>query len=206
MSDSISLIVAVVILFLVFRWVLGSNATSATSGTNSRGGATNHRRRNVTPDMVETVKNMFPDVPTAAIQADLAITGSVEITCNKILTNGSLPMPSHIMPRASLQSLDTAAPTSESSSTIPTNNDGLTRRNVSSNAPPSQPNLLERYQVDPASSSTVSAEEPAKVWSQDADSRQQSLLERKKFAIQEARRKFLEKQSKASQPAEGTSS
>jgi coupling of ubiquitin conjugation to ER degradation protein 1 len=41
---------------------------------------------------VEAVKAMFPHIHTAAIQADLALTGSVEATADKILRLGNLPM------------------------------------------------------------------------------------------------------------------
>ena len=35
---------------------------------------------------------MFPDIPTAAIQADLQRTGSVETTVDNALREGSLPL------------------------------------------------------------------------------------------------------------------
>lgn len=38
------------------------------------------------------VRAMFPDVPTAAIQADLQRTGSVETTVDNALRDGGLPM------------------------------------------------------------------------------------------------------------------
>nr|CAG8602560.1 15415_t:CDS:2 [Entrophospora candida] len=51
------------------------------------------RLRHVTPEMIETVHSMFPDIPTAAIKYDLQKTGSVEVTCENILRNNStLPM------------------------------------------------------------------------------------------------------------------
>ncbi|CAJ0874074.1 7651_t:CDS:2 [Entrophospora sp. SA101] len=51
------------------------------------------RLRHVTPEMIETVHSMFPDIPTAAIKYDLQKTGSVEVTCENILkNNSSLPM------------------------------------------------------------------------------------------------------------------
>nr|CAG8438854.1 3634_t:CDS:2 [Entrophospora candida]CAG8470613.1 6487_t:CDS:2 [Entrophospora candida] len=37
------------------------------------------RLRHVTPEMIETVHSMFPDIPTAAIKYDLQKTGSVEL-------------------------------------------------------------------------------------------------------------------------------
>lgn len=38
------------------------------------------------------VRAMFPDVPTAAIQADLQRTGSVETTVDNALRDGGLPL------------------------------------------------------------------------------------------------------------------
>lgn len=38
------------------------------------------------------VRAMFPDIPTAAIQADLARTGSVETTVDNALRDGGLPL------------------------------------------------------------------------------------------------------------------
>lgn len=38
------------------------------------------------------VRAMFPDIPTAAIQADLQRTGSVETTVDNALRDGGLPL------------------------------------------------------------------------------------------------------------------
>lgn len=41
---------------------------------------------------VETVRAMFPNIPSAAIVASLQTTGSVEITIEQVLRDGTLPM------------------------------------------------------------------------------------------------------------------
>jgi coupling of ubiquitin conjugation to ER degradation protein 1 len=41
---------------------------------------------------VETVRAMFPHIPSAAIVASLQTTGSVEITIEQVLRDGTLPM------------------------------------------------------------------------------------------------------------------
>ncbi|CAG8504475.1 17633_t:CDS:2, partial [Acaulospora colombiana] len=95
MNDSISILVAILVIFCVFRWLLGS--TPQQTPVNNRGNITTNdipraRPRPVTPEMVETVCAMFPNIPPAAVQYDLQKTGSVEVTCDNILQNGGLPL------------------------------------------------------------------------------------------------------------------
>lgn len=51
-----------------------------------------YRRFSSHPIQIEMVRAMFPDVPTAAIQADLQRTGSVETTVDNALRDGGLPL------------------------------------------------------------------------------------------------------------------
>jgi coupling of ubiquitin conjugation to ER degradation protein 1 len=44
---------------------------------------------------VETVRGMFPNIPSAAIVASLQTTGSVEITIEHALRDGTLPLVSY---------------------------------------------------------------------------------------------------------------
>ncbi|KAI9294046.1 hypothetical protein K502DRAFT_342721 [Neoconidiobolus thromboides FSU 785] len=205
MAESVSLIVAVVILFLVFRWVLGSN-NNIPGENNGRGGINGVRRRTITPDMVESVKNMFPEVSTAAIQADLALTGSVELTCEKILANGGLPMPEQLLPRTGRTAGDNTTANEINSNTNNNDNslrnrgqtgvntgEGLSRSTNTSNSSADSVNLAEKY-LSNVEESTIA--EPVKEWSNDSEKRQELFLKRKQFMVLEARRKFLENQKK----------
>ncbi|RCI06710.1 hypothetical protein CU098_013912, partial [Rhizopus stolonifer] len=80
MNDSVSILVAVFLILVILRWMLGgsqSNQPHQQLGQRQTGRRPQHR---VTPQMIEMVRAMFPDIPTAAIQADLQRTGSVETT------------------------------------------------------------------------------------------------------------------------------
>ncbi|KAI8072916.1 hypothetical protein BC940DRAFT_316369 [Gongronella butleri] len=134
--------------------------------------------------MVETVRAMFPDIPTAAIQADLQRTGSVETTVDNVLRDGGLPVPVSAVP---------SQPTSPSPSNHATNN-----TTSSSSSRKQHDNLIQRYKLDPAANGAV---EPPKVWEADPTKRQHALQQRKAFMVMQARQKLMDKQKQKEQAA-----
>ncbi|CEP14405.1 hypothetical protein [Parasitella parasitica] len=138
----------------------------------------------VTPQMIEMVRAMFPDIPTAAIQADLQRTGSVETTVDNALRDGGLPLPP---PMASQQ----GSPNSNAQSS------------PNSRKSPSHPNLVQRYKIDVQQDAD---QEPPKVWDANPDKRQEMLRKRKEFMVLQARKKLMEQQRKKQQEGSSTSS
>ncbi|KAL9544856.1 hypothetical protein MBANPS3_007415 [Mucor bainieri] len=139
---------------------------------------TQHR---VTPQMIEMVRAMFPDIPTAAILADLQRTGSVETTVDNALRDGGLPLPS---PMPSQQGSPNSNATNSSSTAS------------SSRKSPSHPNLVQRYKIDVQQNAD---QEPPKVWEASPDKRQEMLRKRKEFMVLQARKKLLEQEQKKKQ-------
>ncbi|KAJ3070866.1 hypothetical protein HK102_006568, partial [Quaeritorhiza haematococci] len=101
MADPITLVISVVILYLFFKYVLGTgqqqanpaarNNAAFTTGRGTTSAAPARPLYRVSPDKVDTVLAMFPHFPRATIEADLARTGSVELTCENILSGALVP-------------------------------------------------------------------------------------------------------------------
>lgn len=127
---------------------------------------------------------MFPDVPTAAIQADLQRTGSVQTTVDNALRDGGLPLVRFvwILINAILNSIQPAPVVSQQGSPNASNSSS----GSSSRKSPSHPNLVQRYKIDVKESS--SSEEPPKVWETSPDKRQEMLRKRKEFMVLQARK------------------
>ncbi|KAI9364666.1 hypothetical protein BD770DRAFT_378715 [Pilaira anomala] len=172
MNDSVSILVAVFLILIALRWMLGGNQSNQQQGPRR----TTMRRpqHRVTPQMIEMVRAMFPDVPTAAIQADLQRTGSVETTVDNALRDGGLPLPAPIVSQQ-------GSPNSNSSSAS------------SSRKSPSHLNLVQRYKLDTQQDQNGS-QEPPKVWESSPDKRQEMLRKRKEFMVLQARKKLMEQQ------------
>ncbi|CAG8559759.1 6592_t:CDS:2 [Paraglomus occultum] len=105
MNDGISILLAFFVIVVVFRWLLASTSDTQTLRRphNTTLDQLRMRPRPVTAEMVETVCAMFPNIPPAAVQYDLQKTGSVEVTCDNILQNGTLPMPPAVVPQQPFQ-------------------------------------------------------------------------------------------------------
>lgn len=56
-------------------------------------------RRSVTPDMIEVVQTLAPNLTIGQIRMDLERTGSVEATVERYLSEGGLPFPEGETPR-----------------------------------------------------------------------------------------------------------
>ncbi|KAI8096755.1 uncharacterized protein BX664DRAFT_65653 [Halteromyces radiatus] len=132
----------------------------------------NRRVHRVTPQMIEMVRSMFPDVPTAAIQADLQRTGSVETTVDNALRDGGLPMPAALANQPGSPSLNNGS-------------------SSSSRKPTTYSSLLQRYKIDAKDLKQDELTEPPKVWEKDADKRQEMLKKRKEFMVLQARNDIL---------------
>ncbi|PWN42304.1 hypothetical protein IE81DRAFT_337469 [Ceraceosorus guamensis] len=105
MQDSLGALLAIGLIWLVFRFAFGSSSSSSSGagrGQAAIGGAApapaqsialRERVNNVPAEMVQTVQTMFPHVSAEAIRYDLVRSGNVEVTCEKILNDGGLPEP-----------------------------------------------------------------------------------------------------------------
>ncbi|KAG0234091.1 hypothetical protein BGW41_001228 [Actinomortierella wolfii] len=152
--------------------------------------------------MIDTVKAMFPHIPVAAIQYDLQKTGSVELTCENVLRDGTLPMPPSSRP---------STPSSASGSTIGRNAGvgsstgaaGSSSTATASGSSTSQNvNLLHRYGLSDHAARNYVPEEPTKEWADTAEKRQQIFKSRKEFMILQARKKLLEEEERKKQEEE----
>ncbi|KAJ3323192.1 hypothetical protein HDU76_013718 [Blyttiomyces sp. JEL0837] len=107
--------------------------------------------------VVDTVLSMFPHFPRRTIEDDLAITGSVEATCDKILSGLLVPPPT---------------PTPEPSS--------------SSTSSKQHTSFLQQVQHDVIESKPL-GEAPKKVWESTAEEREANLRARKEHMVRLAR-------------------
>ncbi|KAF9974434.1 hypothetical protein BGZ73_002176 [Actinomortierella ambigua] len=185
MTDFVSITVAIVIIFMVFRWLSGDTSQPSRQGQTRRAPA-----RHVSPEMIDTVKQMFPHIPTAAIHYDLQKTGSVELTCENVLRDGTLPMPPTPRP---------ATPPSASGSTIGRNagvGSSTSSATASGSSSSQNTSLVHRYGLSEQAARNYVPEEPSKVWADTAEKRQQIFKNRKEFMILQARKKLLEQEQK----------
>ncbi|KAF7303759.1 CUE domain-containing protein [Mycena indigotica] len=129
---------------------------------------------------IDTIHNMFPDIPPENIRYDLLRTGSVELSSNKILERGFLdpPPPAYftLYPRTPEATRAPQSATSTSSA-------------VRHSAP--QPTLIERYNLQSRVKEQESISEldvgGKAVWEDTAAKREASLKERKAQMILAAR-------------------
>ncbi|KAH9855492.1 hypothetical protein C2E23DRAFT_813554 [Lenzites betulinus] len=197
MGEVVNVLVAVAVVVLVVRWATSGSKDS--SGTPSPSAVLGFRPKSVTPEMVETVHGMFPDIPSDNVHYDLLRTGSVQLTSNKILERGFLPAPPPpyytIYPR-------TAAPTAPGQAAAPANNVAA----AGSSKPKKSQNLLARYQLEGRTSGTSIGAAPEEVggkstWEDSAEKREAALRERKARMILAARERLLAQQAKEKEGA-----
>ncbi|KAG0211362.1 hypothetical protein BGX28_008020 [Mortierella sp. GBA30] len=182
MTDFVSITIVIVIIFMVFRWLSasGDGSQPIRQGQNRGRIPTRPQARLVNPEMIETVRAMFPHIPTAAIHYDLQKTGSVEQTCDNILRDGTLPMPPAPRP-----------PTPPAASTSTSSASGSS----SASSPVVNGNLVQRFKLQAAVEKDVVPEEPSKVWADSAEKRQEVFKSRKEFMVLQARKRFLEQEA-----------
>ncbi|KAF9147467.1 hypothetical protein BG015_010903 [Linnemannia schmuckeri] len=196
MTDFVSLTIVIVIIFMVFRWLSASGEDQGPRQGQGRGRIPSRPpARLVNPEMVETVRAMFPHIPTAAIHYDLQKTGSVEQTCDNILRDGTLPMP----PAPRPQTPPTAATTSAAPSGLST---GSSTGSSSGSSHATNGNLVQRFKLQEAAEKNIVPDEPSKVWADSAEKRQEVFKNRKEYMVLQARKRFLEEEARKAKEAE----
>ncbi|KAJ1719431.1 hypothetical protein LPJ53_005807 [Coemansia erecta] len=165
---------------------------------------------------------MFPDIPEAAIRADLARTGSPAITSDNILRNGGmLPLPAAVAPPAATTAANAAVAADSHAGTALANADNTNGRTQVQNANTevgsssalaagvtlnaAHSPLVSRLRVSSNVDDEVLPPAPPKVWESDSDKRSDILRKRKEFMLMEARKKYLERQSQKQTSASGQS-
>ncbi|KAG7095178.1 hypothetical protein E1B28_005957 [Marasmius oreades] len=177
MAEIINVIVAFVVIIFIFRW-----ATSGSNTDRTAADTLGFRPKNVSQEMLDTISNMFPDIPLDNIRYDLLRTGSVELTTNRILERGYLdaPPPSYYQ----LYSREPTRPRSPAN----TNNAPVLLK--------AKENLIERFDLqhlvdantEPIPDSEIGGRS---VWEDTPEKREASLKERKAKMILAARQRML---------------
>ncbi|RLV85082.1 Coupling of ubiquitin conjugation to ER degradation protein 1 [Meyerozyma sp. JA9] len=87
--------------FLILRWLISpipdpleeAAAAHATNRDGRRPNPSTHSRRPVTDSMIDVVQAIAPQLTRAQIRMDLERSGSVEVTIDRFMEEGTLPMP-----------------------------------------------------------------------------------------------------------------
>ncbi|KAG8926316.1 hypothetical protein FRC00_003040 [Tulasnella sp. 408] len=191
MEDLVGYAFAIGVVYVAYKWLSGPKAQRPPPGPSL--GFTPKR---VTQDMVTQVQTMFPDQPYDNIHYDLLKSGSVELTCNKILEHGFLPPP----PQVYFTLYPTQAPPTPAAPQ-PTS---LPSSPASSSNATSKPSLIDRYGLKErveADSSPVPTPPPTG-WETTTEKREASLRERKAAMVLAARKQLLEKERQAAASAQ----
>ncbi|KAJ4474396.1 hypothetical protein J3R30DRAFT_3508639 [Lentinula aciculospora] len=199
MGEVVNVIVAFAVIVFIFRW---ATSNGSEGGTPSPADTLGFRPKNVTQDMVDTVGNMFPDIPRDNIRYDLLLTGNVERTTNKILEKGFLdaPPPSYY----------TLYPRSGPNATTP----GVSNNAAASSSSIKPKNtLISRYNLQSKlndSSALALLDDAAEVgggkakWEDTPEKREASLKERKEKMILAARQRMLAMQKEKEKESAAT--
>jgi len=188
MGEVVNVVVAFAVIILILRWATTSSGESTAEQAAAR--ALRFRPKKVTPEMVETLTGMFPDIPHANIHYDLLRTGSVEVTTNKILERGFLDAP----PEAYF----TLYPRQSGADMVPRPAGAPTAARAAAMAA-TQPKetLISRYGLEsrlPSADVVPSPQQDAggrAKWEDTAEKREASLRERKAQMILAARQRML---------------
>ncbi|KAJ7220506.1 hypothetical protein GGX14DRAFT_674908 [Mycena pura] len=180
MGEIVNVVVAFAVIVFIFRWLTKSTAADTLG----------FRPKHVTQDMVDTIHNMFPDIPPDNIRFDLLRTGSVELSSNKILERGFLdpPPPAYytLYPRNA----------NPEAAARPGQAGGATSSAVGK--APNQ-SLIDRYNLHDRVAQSESILEQdiggKAVWEDSSEKRETSLKERKAQMILAARQRMLAQQS-----------
>ncbi|KAI8371353.1 uncharacterized protein BYT42DRAFT_548237 [Radiomyces spectabilis] len=189
MNDGVSILVAVFLILFALRWMLGG-AQPSIGQQGQRRPTSRRMQHRVTPQMVEMVRAMFPDIPIPAIVADLQRTGSVETTVDNALRDGGLPLWVNMRRQPSV-------PSSSGSSTPGANGGDSGSSTGASTKSASHLNLMQRYKLDTKDVDSEALAEPPKVWESSPEKREEMLRKRKEFMVLQARKKLQEQQQKA---------
>lgn len=187
MGEVINVVVAFAVIVFIFRWLTTSNdSQSERSAADTLG----FRPKPVSQDMIDTISNMFPDIPPDNIRYDLLRTGSVELSSNKILERGFLDPP----PPAYFTLYPRDANPEPGARPAP---GGATTTAVKP-----KPSLIERYNLQERAAQPgpeMSDEQIGgkAVWEDSSEKREASLKERKAQMILAARQRMLAQQEKS---------
>jgi len=197
MGEVVNVVVALAVIVFLFRWATSSKETPAERSVNA---ALGFRPKNVTPDMIETVAGMFPDLPRDNIRYDLLRTGSVELTSNRMLERGYLDAPPPAYYRV-------YPPTDQQPAAA---GSAAARRPAAPSTSSKQPSLISRFNLEPRLSDETSYVEPEEaggkaVWETTAEKREASLQQRKTEMILAARKRMLAQQHQGAASASGSS-
>jgi len=189
MGETVNVVVAFAVIILIVRWATTSSGESTAEQAAAR--ALRFRPKKVTPEMVETVTGMFPDIPHANIHYDLLRTGSVELTTNKLLERGFLdPPPETYFTLYPRQSGSDAVPRPAGAPTA-------ARTTTTTTQARSKETLISRYGLESRLSGADDVPSPQQdaggraVWEDTAEKREASLRERKAQMILAARQQML---------------
>ncbi|KAJ2833339.1 hypothetical protein GGI24_000892 [Coemansia furcata] len=141
---------------------------------------------------------MFPDIPEAAIRADLTRTGSPAVTSDNILRNGgTLPPPPATQAEQRAEAASGSATITDAAGPgiLRVGAVGAASSGVSLNA--TQSPLATRLRVSKAVDSELLPAPPPKIWETDSEKRADILRKRKEFMLMEARKRYQEKQGGA---------
>ncbi|KAJ7054084.1 hypothetical protein C8F01DRAFT_1211926 [Mycena amicta] len=199
MGEIVNVVVAFAVIVFLFRWITKSKSTrSDNPGERSAADILGFRPKNVTQDMIDTIHNMFPDIPPDNIRYDLLRTGSVELSSNKILERGFLDAKDLI---ANSPHLHISHFIRETPEAAPRPAQGAAGATSSSVRKATQQTLIERYHLqDRVQEKEVISESDAggkATWEDTAAKREASLKERKAQMILAARQRMLAVQPKA---------
>ncbi|KAJ2925703.1 hypothetical protein H1R20_g11392, partial [Candolleomyces eurysporus] len=165
----------------------GSTGNDAASDEQRRAATMlGFRPKRVTPEMINTVSNMFPDIPIPNVHYDLLRTGNVELTTNKILERGFLESPP-----AAFHTLYPLASATNQGPFIRTPSTSTNASPTSKAPAPKAPSLVERYGLEErVQRGEQVAEESVggkAQWEDSPEKREASLKERKAQMILAAR-------------------
>ena len=138
---------------------------------------------------------MFPDIPEASIRYDLSLSGNAEVTCERILQQGYLPLPPPGFPGAD----EARQAVSEDYQRRQTPSTSAAATTSAEAASSTSSNLISRFHLESRlhePHTTPKGKEPAAVaWSPNVQDRQQNLQERKAQMILQARKRLEERRS-----------
>jgi len=203
MGEVVNVLVAFAVIIFLFRWATSGNNSGDPSRPRSPAQVLGFRPKNVTQEMMTTISNMFPDIPTDNIRYDLLRSGSVEVTTNKILERGYLEAPPAayytLYPRTNT---NTQTPTA-------TNNQRPSHR-ATEKQPERKENLISKFRLEEriaGDQEEVKEEDVGgkAVWEDTAEKREASLRERKAKMILAARHRLLAQQQKSASGSESPS-
>jgi len=214
-SEIINVVVAVAVIYFAVKYITRDKSSNTGGGQNINA-LLGFKAKKATPEMIDTVHNMFPNIPRENIHFDLLRTGSVDLTVNKLLERGYLDAPSQgyrqafpapqqdtPAPNTNINSPQASKPAVKSTLTL-IDRFGL-QKVVQSQTPPQVvewdgkgpiPSAAKgkgrEVPLEPVAGVVV----PPSKWEDTPEKRQANLQSRKQAMILAARQRMLEEQGK----------